>query len=143
MDIIVPPSPAGQRLEPLRVGDRVRFAEESQRYVVRAVTRAGRFAICTKPFNLRNTVLYTVIDFERGVRGRDNYYGLGYETDDQIADVLHQFQHTEDDDPPEVTNECLGWKGLDWCIGGAEVSHRTANHIELRIASIRRAGGGA
>jgi predicted 2-oxoglutarate/Fe(II)-dependent dioxygenase YbiX len=29
----------------LSVGDRVKFAEEKQRYTVRAVTRGGRFAI--------------------------------------------------------------------------------------------------
>jgi hypothetical protein len=120
--------------ERLAVGDRVKFAEEAQRYTVRAVTRGGRFAICTKPFNPRRTVLYSVIDFRRGVRGRDNYYGLGYESDEDIASALHQFQHTEDEDPPEVTNDCEFDGG--WCHGGAEVSGRTANHITLRIESV-------
>ena len=122
----------------LAVGDRVKFAEEKQRYTVRGVTRGGRFAICTKPFNPLRTVLYSVVDFQRGVRGKDNYYGLGYESDADVAAALHQFQHTENDDPPDLTNACESADGF-WCHGGADVSFRTANHITLRIDSVTKA----
>lgn len=76
----------------LGVGDRVRFKGERQRYTVRAVSSDGRWVICTKPFNLQRTVLYTVVDFDSGVRGPDNYGGLGYESEQQIAEALDMFE---------------------------------------------------
>ena len=73
----------------LRVGYKVKFSEEKQRYTVRGVTSDGRFAVCTKPMNLYHTVLYSIIDFESGVRGPDDLvFSFGYETDDQIAKAL-------------------------------------------------------
>lgn len=66
---------------------KVQFDHERQHYTVRAVTSDGRFAICTKPFNLQHTVIYTIVDFQRGVRGPDNLvFSFGYETDDQIEE---------------------------------------------------------
>jgi hypothetical protein len=76
----------------LAPGDRVKFRGEKQRYTVRAVSTDGRWVICTKPFNLRRTVIYTVIDFDSGVRGPDNCLGLGYETEDQIAAAMVKFE---------------------------------------------------
>lgn len=76
----------------LNVGDKIRFKGERQRYTVRAVSQDGRWAICAKPFNLQQTVLYTVIDFDSGVRGPDNYGGVGYEDDEQIAAALARFE---------------------------------------------------
>lgn len=68
----------------LRPGDRVTFAEEKQPYKVRAAS--GKFVILTKPFNLRKTVLYCIIDWERHVRGPDNLiFSLGYESDEDVA----------------------------------------------------------
>lgn len=138
MPIMVPRGSDSQDADKLSlvVGDRVRFVEEGQRYTVRAVTSGGRFAICTKPFNLKHTVLYTVIDFERGVRGADNYYGLGYETDEQVSEAAHCFDHTDRGDGPEITNSC---EQVAWCRGGAEVSRR--NYVGLHIASVRPGGG--
>lgn len=115
--------------------DRVKFRGEKLPYTVRAVTKGGRFAILTKPFNPRRTVLYTVIDFDRGVRGKDNYYGLGYETPEDIERALHNFQHTEDGDHGEGCE-------IEWCYGrAAEVSYRTANHIPLDIEQVLAFGG--
>lgn len=71
----------------LCVGDRVRFRGEKQaRFKVRA--RGERFVILTKPFNARQTCIYTVIDVEQGIRGTDNYGGLGYETPEEIAEAM-------------------------------------------------------
>lgn len=70
---------------PLAVGDKVKFAEERLRYTVRAVSADGRWVILTKPFNPRRTVLYTIIDWDSGVRGPDDMvFGWGYEDDDQV-----------------------------------------------------------
>lgn len=128
-DILGPPIEGVTTPPRLQVGDRVKFAEEKQRYTVRAVTRAGRFAICTKPFNLERTVLYSVVDFDRGVRGTDNYYGLGYESDVQVAEALHEFQHTEDNMSACDTE-------VHFCRGGAEVSKRAHNYIDLQIERV-------
>lgn len=56
--------------EEIQVGAKVWFAEEKQGYTVQA--RDERFMICTKPFNPRKTYLYSIVDFERGIRGPDN-----------------------------------------------------------------------
>jgi hypothetical protein len=66
---------------------KIKFHGESGRYTVRACNQ--RFAICTKPFNLRHTVLYTIVDYERDIRGTENLiFGLGFETDDQCSAAL-------------------------------------------------------
>ena len=111
----------------LELGDKVKLADTKRKWTVRGVTAAGRFVILTQPFNLKRTVLYTVIDFDRGVRGRDDMYGVGYETDDHIAAAVHMFQHTEDG-----SNLC----DYDFCFGSVEVSHRAGNHVRLDIESI-------
>ena len=105
-----------ERVEML-VGDRVQFYGETFRiwWTVRAVSPDGRWAILTKPHNLQRTVLYTVIDFDSGVRGPDNYGSLGYETPEQIAAAMERF----------VT-------------GDAEVSVRYDAY--LRIAAVRSSG---
>lgn len=116
---------------PLAVGDKVKFRNGVRRWTVRGVTRAGRFVILTQPFNPQRTVLYTVVDFDWGIRGRDNYYGLGYETDGDIVNALHGFQHTEDGTPACDVDE------VDHpCRHAAEVSHRSGNHVRLDFESI-------
>ena len=121
----------------LNKGDKVKLADTKQQWTVRGVTEAGRFAILTKPFNLKRTVLYTVIDFERGVRGRDNRYGLGYETDEQVARALEAFQATEDDLSGQCAREAEERGETSWpSVFDAEVSHRTANHTALDIVSV-------
>jgi hypothetical protein len=78
----------------LGVGDRVRFRGEKQaRFKVRA--RGSRFVILTKPFNARQTCIYTVIDVEQGIRGTDNYGGLGYDTSEEIAEAVDLFNRGE------------------------------------------------
>ena len=40
-------------------------------YTVKALN--GRFAICTKPCPEHDTVWYSIIDFDEGIRGQNNY----------------------------------------------------------------------
>lgn len=54
----------------MKVGDKVKCVGEKQRYTIQA--RDDRFIIMTKPFNARKTYLYSIVDLERGIRGRDN-----------------------------------------------------------------------
>lgn len=116
----------------LHVGDDVTFHGEDGRWDVRAVTTGGRFAILTQP--AEEGVHYTIVDRERYVRGQDNYHGLGYESDDDIAEVLHALQHTEDD--THSNDFCTlpnGTRIGDLCIGQADVSFRDGNHVRLDI----------
>lgn len=76
----------------MEAGDKVWFAEEKLPYTVKAVSGDGRWAVCTKPFAARRTVIYTVVDFREQVRGRDNFHGLGYETDEQCRDAVAMFE---------------------------------------------------
>lgn len=91
------------------VGDKVRFAEERQAYTVQA--RSKRFLVCTKPFNPRRTVLYTVVDLVQQVRGtEDLIFGFGAETREQCEEMLERLER-----------------------GDTEVSYR--NRVPLRLAA--------
>jgi hypothetical protein len=95
-----------------KVGDKVKFAEEKQRYTIQA--RNERFIICTKPFNPQKTVLYSIIDLKDNVRGPDNMlFGGGYETREECEENL---------------------EGLVSGEYGMEVSYR--RRIELNIENI-------
>jgi len=52
----------------MRPGDKFKAVGERRRYTVMAAD--SRFAIAVKPFAARKTYLYTIMDLERGVRGR-------------------------------------------------------------------------
>lgn len=65
------------------------FDGERQGYTVRASN--DRFMICTKPFNPKKTVLYTIVDREKKIRGTENLiFGLGAETDTQCLQMLQR-----------------------------------------------------
>lgn len=59
----------------INVGDRIYFSEERYPYTVQACDE--RYLICTKPFNPRHTVQYTIVDLKNGIRGADNYWKWG------------------------------------------------------------------
>jgi len=91
----------------MKTGDKIEFEEEKRPYKIRALGK--RYAVCTKPFNLQGTVLYTVVDFVDKIRGTENLvFGLGAETDEQCNKMLSRLE-----------------------IGRTEVSHR--NRISLNI----------
>ncbi len=71
------------------VGSKIWFAEEKQGYTVRASNVS--FCVCTKPFNAQKTVLYTIIDWERGERNYENLiFGMGAETDEECEQMLER-----------------------------------------------------
>ena len=54
------------------------------------------FAICTKPFNPKKTVLYTVIDWHEQIRGTENLvFGMGAETMKQCEEMLERLTQGE------------------------------------------------
>lgn len=73
----------------LKVGDKVKFTGEKQRYTIKA--RSDRFIICTKPFNLKKTCLYTIIDLDRMVRGTNDrvFNPYDYMIQEDIDDCLN------------------------------------------------------
>ena len=92
----------------LNVGDKIKFKSEKQRYTIKA--KSDRYLICTKPFNLQKTVLYTIIDAEENIRGT-NYL------------IFNCYDYAKDED----IQDCLS----DLISGKLEISRR--NRIELDI----------
>lgn len=89
-----------------RVGDRVFFLGEQRGYTVQA--RGDRYVVCTKPMNVRHTVLYTVVDLQKGIRGTENLvFGMGAETREDCEGMLARLEgrsaHCEDS-PTEVSH---------------------------------------
>jgi hypothetical protein len=75
------------------VGDRVKFVEERNGYTVQAVSASGRWVACTKPFPLKRTVIYSMLDLREGLRGVDNTIGNshGYETREDCEEAVALF----------------------------------------------------
>lgn len=93
------------------IGWKLWFDKEKHGYTIRA--RSERYAVCTKSFNARRTVLYSVVDFEEGVRGTENLiFGCGAETDEQCREMLARI-----------------------VAGETEISHR--NRVPLKIAKVK------
>ncbi len=76
------------------VGTRIKLKEEKQAYTVQACNE--RFAVCTKPFNPRRTVLYTIVDFKKNIRGTENLiFCMGFETKEQCERALKRLSEGE------------------------------------------------
>lgn len=54
----------------ININDKIYFYEEKRPYIVKAVS--DRHIICTKPFNLKKTCLYTIIDLLENKRAPNN-----------------------------------------------------------------------
>jgi hypothetical protein len=87
------------------VGAKVWVRTDKRPYTVRA--RNEFFAVCTKPFNARRTVLHCILDARRGLRGPENLiFGMGAETDQQCAEMLARLTAGES----EVSHRhCVEW----------------------------------
>lgn len=95
-----------------QVGDKILFKSEKKSYTVMACDE--RFIVCTKPFNVKKTVLYTIIDINRNVRGTENLiFCMGFETNDDCQEALKRLQ-----------------------LGESEVSYR--NYVKLDIVKIEK-----
>lgn len=102
----------------LNKGDSVWFAAGTKPFKVRAAN--DRFAICTQPYNFKpKTVIYTIIDFERNVRGLDDMvFGIySYYTDEECEAALQ-----------------------DLITGTMGVSYRTSKNVELDIIKVKSYG---
>lgn len=91
-----------------KVGDKIKFVEEKKPYTIRACNE--RYLICTKPFAPKHTVLYTIVDLQQRIRGR-NWW------------LLNLYEYMDDAD----CKQCLE----DLVSGECEISKR--NRIKLNI----------
>lgn len=88
-------------------GDKIYFIEEKRPYTIIACNK--RFLVCTKPYNPKHTVLYTIVDLKENIRGTENLiFGISFGTKEDCEEALER-----------LTN------------GETEVSYR--NRIELNI----------
>jgi hypothetical protein len=73
------------------IGTRIWFSGEYKPYHVRA--RSDRFLVCTKPFNIRHTTIYTIVDLEKLIRGTEGVaFGLGAETDKDCMQMIARLE---------------------------------------------------
>lgn len=93
----------------VKKGDKILFVEESKPYKVRAV--GDRYIICTKPYNLKHTGLYTIIDKQENVRGTENLvFCMGAETDEQCENMLERLEKGESEISRRNTVLCCIFK---------------------------------
>lgn len=75
-------------------GSKIKFKEEKQRYTI--ISSNVAFAVCTKPMNAQKTKLYTVIDWNKQIRGTENLiFGMGAETKEQCDEMLERLTQGE------------------------------------------------
>jgi hypothetical protein len=73
--------------------------------------RSARYIVCTKPFNLKRTVLYTIVDLANRLRGTENLvFGFGQETDEQCLDTLKRLEAGES----EISQRNFVRLNVDW-----------------------------
>ncbi len=81
-------------MKPFEVGQRIIFFGEKMPYKVRAFN--DQFAICTRPYNFKRTVFYTIIDLKRGVRGTENLiFCMGFKTVEQCKEAIERLSNSE------------------------------------------------
>lgn len=60
------------------VGEKIKFKSEKKPYRVMACD--NRYIVCVKPFNLKHTYLYTIVDLLENERGPENLlFGHDYD----------------------------------------------------------------
>ncbi len=81
-------------------GDKLWLDDEKKPYKIRACDE--RYLICTKPFNPKRTVLYTIIDLKEEIRGTENLvFGMGFESDEDCIEALKRLNDTVN--PSEIS----------------------------------------
>lgn len=75
-------------------GDKIKFIEEKPLYTV--IARNNRFIICTRPYNVMRTGIYSIIDRRKGIRGTENLvFDLGFYTLSECQDALLRLNSKE------------------------------------------------
>lgn len=75
-------------------GDKIYFESEKRPYTI--IVRDEIFIICTKYFAAKHTVMYTIIDLKRQVRGTENLvFCMGFEDHELCQQALERLQKGE------------------------------------------------
>jgi len=79
----------------IKVNDKVYFKSEKASYTVKAFD--GRYAICTKPYNFKRTVMYTIVDFKEDIRSTNDlvFNIYDYKVQDDINKCLRDIKSGE------------------------------------------------
>lgn len=73
------------------VNTKIWFDGERHAYTVQACD--DRYLVCTKPYNLYKTVMYTIVDLQGEIRGADSrVFSKGYETQKDCKTALKELQ---------------------------------------------------
>lgn len=99
-------------MQTLKLNDKIIFHEDKNHFTIKAIS--NRFAICTRPYNLKKTVFYTIIDFENNKRS----------TTDLVFNI-YDFKNQLD------IEQCL----LD--LESGEISLSRRNQVDLNILNIK------
>lgn len=91
-----------------KVGDKIKFKSEKCKYKIVGLT--DRYLVCIKPFNLKHTYLYTIVDLVKKERGPDHWLMGKYDLRD-----------------PKSVQECLS----DLKTGICQISNRGAIDLDL------------
>jgi len=124
----------------LKPGDKVKLQDANRWWDVR--TGDERFVVLTRQqsFRTKGTLLYTVIDWERGVRGPCNLIGGGWDEhmEDEACEALLRAlnAHVEWDAfmrRDHAENGTTSWRHPDEVM--VEVSHR--NYVPIDILTVK------
>lgn len=92
------------------IGDKIKFQNDKIPYTIKA--KADRYLICTRPYNFKSTVFYTIIDLKLLIRGANNL-------------VFNIYDYKEQKD----TEQCL----KDLASGKVEVSSRNCIKLDVEL----------
>ena len=97
----------------LSVGDKIWFKGEKRPYTI--IASNDRYLICTKPFVAIKTVIYTIVDLSKNIRGTENtIFEMGMETEEYCNNALKRL-----------------------IVGDSQISHR--NRVALEVTKIQKA----
>ena len=97
----------------LCVGDKIWFKGEKRPYTI--IASNDRYLICTKPFVAIKTVIYTIVDLSKNIRGTENtIFEMGMETEEYCNNALKRLT-----------------------VGDSQISHR--NRVALEVTKTQKA----
>lgn len=99
----------------LQEGSRVKLSYCSPRHWWTVQVVGDRYAICIRqvPFKPKGTYWYTILDFEKKVRGATNYIGNGWDMETRGPYIGSRLLHVE------------------LLSGDVEISHRASTFLEI------------
>lgn len=88
---------------------KIKFLEEKRPYQIQSEN--DRYLICTKPFNLKKTVIYTIVDLKEQIRGTENLiFCMGFETKELCDEALVRLESGE----TEITRRNRIGLNIEW-----------------------------